>query len=52
MKKLLKEMDISVEDERISSLCRKAILSSYCKEELEEIEMKLKMKVEKLFGKN
>ena len=42
LKKLLKEMDISVEDERISSLCRKAILSSYCKEELEEIEIETK----------
>lgn len=42
LKKLLKEMKISVEDERISSLCRKAILSSYSKEELEEIEIETK----------
>ena len=42
LKKLLREKNILVEDERISSLCRKAILNSYCKEELEEIEIETK----------
>lgn len=42
LKKILKERNITVEDERVSSLCRKAILNSYAKDELIEIEIETK----------